>query len=116
MMELQPIQEVVVSPRAADELRRIRTENSIPEHHGLRIGVKGGGCSGMSYVLGFDEQPQETDHVLSSEGMSVFVDPKSLTSLSGTTLDYVDGDNGKGFVFENPNANHSCDCGQSGCC
>lgn len=118
-MENQPLpevgEEIAVSPRAAAELKRVKAENSIPEHHGLRIGVKGGGCSGMSYVLGFDEKPQEADRVFTSEGMSVYVDPKSLEYLSGATLDFSGGLNGKGFVFENPNAKKTCGCGQSFC-
>ena len=108
-------QDIVITERAAEQVRRIKSENSIPETHALRIGVKGGGCSGLSYVLGFEEQPREQDHVYSLEGMKVFVDPKSLEFLAGMTLDFSGGLNGKGFVFNNPNAKKTCGCGQSFC-
>jgi iron-sulfur cluster assembly protein len=75
--------------------------------------VKGGGCSGLSYVLGFDETAKETDTVFVLHGISVFIDPKSLFYLSGTVLDFSDGLNGKGFVFNNPQAARTCGCGSS---
>ena len=106
---------IAITPRAAEQIRRVKSENDIPETHALRIGVKGGGCSGLSYVLGFEEQPREADSVYSLEGLTVYVDPKSLTYLGGTTLDYSGGLNGKGFVFNNPNATKTCGCGQSFC-
>ncbi len=104
---------VTITPRAAQEIRRIKTENKIPDIHALRLGIKGGGCSGMSYVLAFDEKPRQGDRVFELEGLTVFVDPKSLFYLSGTSLDFSDGLNGKGFVFNNPHATRSCGCGQS---
>jgi iron-sulfur cluster assembly protein len=107
---------VAVSARAAEELKRIMAENKIPDHHGLRIGIKEGGCSGMSYVLGFDQQPQESDHVFTSEGMSVFVDQKDLAYVTGASIDYSGGLNGRGFVVDNPNVTKTCECGQSSCC
>ena len=106
---------IVITERAAEQVRRIKTENNIPSGHALRIGVKGGGCSGLSYVLGFEDAPGETDRVFMLEGMRVFVDPKSLTYLAGMTLDFSGGLNGKGFVFNNPNAKKTCGCGQSFC-
>ncbi|OGU68291.1 MAG: heme biosynthesis protein HemY [Ignavibacteria bacterium RIFCSPHIGHO2_02_FULL_56_12] len=106
-------EEVFVTPRALEEVRKIRSENNIPEHHVLRLGVKGGGCSGLSYVLAFDEKERPGDKVFSFAGVSVIVDPKSLFYLSGTTLDFSDGLNGRGFVFNNPNAARSCGCGNS---
>ncbi|MEX0601819.1 MAG: iron-sulfur cluster assembly accessory protein, partial [Bacteroidota bacterium] len=84
-----------------------------PETHALRVGVKGGGCSGMSYVLAFDENPREGDSVLQIGGLTVHVDPKSMFYLSGTTLDFSEGLNGRGFVFNNPNASKTCGCGSS---
>ncbi len=105
--------EVFMTPRAAEEVRRIKSENNIPEMHGLRLGVKGGGCSGLSYVLAFDEKPRTGDEVFTIEGLTVYVDPKSLFYLSGTTLDFQDGLNGRGFVFNNPNAQRHCGCGHS---
>lgn len=88
-------------------------ENNIPEEFGLRVGVKGGGCSGLSYSLGFDSSPKEGDKVLESDGIKLFVDGKSLFYLAGTELDFSDGLNGKGFVFSNPNAVKTCGCGNS---
>ncbi len=108
-------QTVDITPRAAKEIRKVMSENDIPEAHGLRIGVKGGGCSGLSYVLGFEEQPREMDTVFQREGLTVFVDPKSLPHLDGTTLDFSGGLDGRGFVFNNPNAKKTCGCGQSFC-
>jgi iron-sulfur cluster assembly protein len=104
---------VIITPRAAEEIRRIKAENNIPADHALRLGVKGGGCSGMSYVLAFDEKPRTGDEIYEMEGIKVYIDPKSLFYLSGTTLDFSDGLNGRGFVFNNPNAARTCGCGHS---
>ena len=106
-------EEIAITPKAAEQVRKLRQENSIPESHGLRLGVKGGGCSGMTYVLAFDEKPGEKDHQFELEGIRVFIDPKSLFFLSGTVLDFSDGLNGKGFVFNNPQATKTCGCGSS---
>jgi iron-sulfur cluster assembly protein len=92
---------------------KLKVENNIPQTHGLRLGVKGGGCSGLSYVLGFDEHPKENDKVFVLQGVTVFVDPKSLFYIGGTVLDFSDGLNGKGFVFNNPQAAKTCGCGNS---
>lgn len=104
---------VVITPRAALEIVKIKQENNIAETHALRLGVKGGGCSGMSYVLAFDEKPRTGDAIYQIEGITVYVDPKSLFYLSGTTLDFSEGLNGRGFVFNNPNASRTCGCGSS---
>jgi len=104
---------VTITSRAAQEIRKIKTDNSIPESHALRLGVKGGGCSGMTYVLAFDENARERDAIYHIEGSKVFVDPKSQFYLSGTTLDFSDGLSGRGFVFNNPNAARTCGCGHS---
>jgi len=106
-------EDVVLTDKAAAQVAKIKSENKIPENHGLRLSVKGGGCSGLSYVLGFDEHPRETDKVLESQGVTVYIDPKSLFYLSGTVLDFSDGLNGKGFVFNNPQATKTCGCGSS---
>ena len=106
-------EEISLTPKAADQVRKLRAENNIPEAHGLRLGVKGGGCSGLSYVLAFDEKPRENDKIMEIHGVTVFVDPKSLFYLSGTVLDFSDGLNGKGFVFNNPQAAKTCGCGSS---
>ena len=112
-VQANPAEIVTITPRAAEEIRKIKAENTIPESHALRLGVKGGGCSGMSYVLAFDENPKERDTVYQVEGLVVSIDPKSQFYLSGTTLDFSDGLSGRGFVFNNPNAARSCGCGHS---
>jgi iron-sulfur cluster assembly protein len=106
-------EEISLTEKAAQQVRKLKGENNIPETHGLRLSVKGGGCSGLSYVLGFDEIPKESDKVIDTFGIRVFVDPKSLFYLSGTVLDFSDGLNGKGFVFANPRATRTCGCGNS---
>ena len=105
--------EIQLTEKAAEEIRNIRASNNIKDSQGLRIGVKGGGCSGLSYVLAFDEHPTEKDHVLELHGIKVFVDQKSMFYLSGTVLDFSDGLNGRGFVFNNPQATKTCGCGSS---
>ncbi len=106
-------EEVHITPKAAEQVRKVKLDNKIPETHALRLGVKGGGCSGFTYVLAFDENPRGGDKEFLIEGMKVFVDPKSLNYLNGTTLDFSDGLTGQGFVFNNPNANKTCGCGHS---
>ena len=112
-VQASPIDVVTVSSRAAQEIRKIKVDNNIPEAHALRLGVKGGGCSGMSYDLAFDEAPKERDIIYQVEGLTVIIDPKSQFYLSGTVLDFSGGLNGKGFVFNNPNASRTCGCGNS---
>lgn len=104
---------VAITPKAAEELKRTFSEHDLPEGAGLRIGVKGGGCSGFSYVMGFDAAPAEDDHVIDVQGLKLFVDRKSALYLEGTTLDYVQTIQQQGFVFGNPNATGTCGCGQS---
>ena len=79
----------------------------------IRVGVKGGGCSGLMYELTFDDQVKDTDKSFKDNGMQVVVDKKSFLYLIGTTLDFSGGLNGKGFVFSNPNADRTCGCGES---
>lgn len=79
----------------------------------VRVGVKSGGCSGLSYDLKFDKNQKETDKVFESNGIKIIVDNKSFLYLIGTTLEYSGGLNGTGFVFKNPNANRTCGCGES---
>ena len=105
--------EIDITEKAIKQALRIKEENNIPKEFGLRIGVKGGGCSGMTYQLGFDSEPKENDTVIEKEELTLFVDGKSLFYLSGTILDFSDGLNGKGFVFNNPNAVKTCGCGES---
>ena len=105
--------EITISDKAAAQILKIMQENSISEGSGLRVGVKGGGCSGLSYTMNFDNGPKEVDSVIEQKGVRLFVDPKSLFYLMGTELDFSDGLNGKGFTFDNPNASKTCGCGQS---
>ena len=109
----QMSEEIQLTEKAIEQVKRLMQQNNIPESHGLRVAVKGGGCSGLSYVLGFDEVAGEKDTVLEAAGVRVFVDAKSLFYLSGTVLDFSDGLNGKGFVFNNPQAKRTCGCGSS---
>lgn len=102
---------VTVTPSAIKEVKRLLSEKQ-EKSLGLRVGVKGGGCSGLSYSLNFDVQHQG-DNVYEFEETRVFVDPKSLLYLSGMTLDFSDSLEGRGFKFINPNASKSCGCGES---
>jgi iron-sulfur cluster assembly protein len=79
----------------------------------LRMGVRGGGCSGMNYVLGFDNKTSEDDQIFEQDGLKLVCDMKSYLYLNGTEIDFADGLEGTGFVFKNPNAQKSCGCGQS---
>jgi iron-sulfur cluster assembly protein len=84
-----------------------------PENDFVRVGVKSGGCSGLSYELKFDKENKEDDKVFEDNGIKVIVDKKSFLYLVGTTLEYSGGLNGTGFVFNNPNAQRTCGCGES---
>lgn len=104
---------IELTPKAQSEIKRLK-ESETDQASKLRVKVIGGGCSGMSYQLGFDadDVPQK-DKVFEFEGFEVVVDPKSYLFLKGLTLDYTDGLNGRGFVFNNPNAKRTCGCGSS---
>ena len=90
----------------------IKTENRSARTF-IRVGVDGGGCSGLSYKLEFDDQLKEGDQMFEDKGIKIVVDRKSFLYLVGTELEYTGGLNGKGFVFNNPNANRTCGCGES---
>lgn len=105
--------DIKITEKASKEIQRIMGDNSIPSDYGLRVGVKGGGCSGLTYTLGFDGETKDGDTIIESGGVKLLVDGKSLFYLSGTELDFSDGLNGKGFVFNNPNATKTCGCGES---
>jgi len=105
--------QIKVTPKALKEIIRLKNESNISSEYGLRIGVKGGGCSGFTYTMGFDSMPKESDSVIEFEDLKIFVDGKSLFYLNGTELDFSDGLNGKGFSFKNPNAQKTCGCGNS---
>lgn len=113
MSEVNIKSEITVTEKARKEILRIKESNNIPENYGLRVGVKGGGCSGMTYTLNFDESTKEGDTIIESENVKLYVDGKSLFYLMGTELDFSDGLNGKGFLFNNPNATKTCGCGES---
>ncbi|GAB4146097.1 MAG: iron-sulfur cluster assembly accessory protein [Planctomycetaceae bacterium] len=105
---------VIITENAANEIRRVITEQQMPETTVLRVGVAGGGCSGFQYKLGFDEKTDETqDHVADYHGIRVAVDKKSALFLDGTTIDFYSGLEKRGFTFDNPNAVKSCGCGSS---
>lgn len=106
-------QPILVSDRAQNQIKKIREENSIPQNHGLRVSVKGGGCSGLTYNIEFDDAANPTDTIIEHSNLKIYVDGKSLFYLMGTELDFSDGLNGKGFIFNNPNATKTCGCGES---
>jgi iron-sulfur cluster assembly protein len=105
--------DVQVTLKAISEIKKIKEQNNIPSSYGLRVGVKGGGCSGLSYTLGFDAESRENDKILEIQDIQIFVDKKSLFYLMGVELDFTDGLNGRGFTFNNPNATKTCGCGSS---
>lgn len=105
---------ISVTDKALNEIRRIMAGDASAQGSYLRVMVVGGGCSGMSYKLGFDNQPVAAgDKQIEREGVKVVIDPKSYIFLQGTELDFSDGLNGTGFVFKNPNAKRTCGCGSS---
>ena len=108
-------EDVNVTDSAIQEIKKIKKENNIPDEFSLRIGVKGGGCSGLSYSLGFDTETNPTDTIIEKDGISIAIDMKSYLFLTGTEIDYIDGEQGKGFIFNNPNAKRTCGCGSSSC-
>ena len=101
-----------ISEKAAEHVKQFSKVGK-KESYGLRVGVKGGGCSGLTYMLSLEEEPGPNDKVIEEYGVRLFVDKKGYVFLAGTTLDYSDGLNGKGFVFNNPNAKTTCGCGTS---
>lgn len=101
---------VSITEPAAQEVKRLLEQET--GKTGLRLEIRGGGCSGMSYGLSFDNE-QEKDNIVEAHGIKVFIDPKSAIYLKGTMLDFQSGLEGKGFVIKNPQAKHSCGCGQS---
>lgn len=103
---------IKLSERAASEIRQIMEQKNIPEGFSLRVGVKGGGCSGMSYILGFDRE-RENDAHFDVDGIGVYMDKRHGLYLMGTTIDYQDGLDARGFTFDNPNATETCGCGSS---
>ena len=101
-----------ITPRAREEIQRLLTDRA-EEGLGLRLGVSGGGCSGLSYNLDFTMQEPGDNVMECGEGFRVFIDPKSLLYLKSMEVDHQGGLQGKGFVFNNPNAQNTCGCGES---
>ena len=104
---------VTLSEKAAAEVKKIFTEQNLPEETVLRVGVQGGGCSGFSYSLNFDTTTSERDRVIDFHGVKLAVDKKFDPYLDGTVVDFYDGLEKRGFVFNNPNVIKSCGCGSS---
>lgn len=105
---------IQLSESAAREIKTIIQQQELEaDKIRLRVGVKGGGCSGFSYLLDLTESQKESDEVFEQHGIKIIVDPKSLLYLSGTKIDFKDEIMGRGFVFNNPNATSSCGCGSS---
>lgn len=105
---------IKVSDSAKNRIAILMSEDGFdPSEDYVRVGVKSGGCSGLSYELIFDNKIGETDKIFEDHGVRIAIDKKSFLYLVGTTLEYSGGLNGKGFVFQNPNANRTCGCGES---
>src|SRR5271163_2497530 len=103
-----------ISERAATKIRQLLEKDGVsPEVGGLRVGVQGGGCSGLSYAMRLDTQARDRDKVFEEFGARIFVDPKSFLYLNGTTLEYEETLMRQGFVFQNPTAARNCGCGSS---
>jgi len=105
---------VILTEVAAREIKTIIQQQELDaDKVRLRVGVKGGGCSGFSYVLDLTETQKDTDELIEQHGVKIIVDPKSLLYLNGVTIDFRDEIMGRGFVFNNPNATSTCGCGSS---
>ena len=105
---------ITMTEKAVKEIKRIQENDPSAGNAHLRVMVVGGGCSGMSYKLGFEStDPAANDKIFERDGVRVIVDAKSFLFLTGTELDFTDGLNGTGFVFKNPNAKRTCGCGSS---
>ena len=104
---------IKVNDNARDQVQRLLSEEGRPDGSFVRVGVKGGGCSGLMYQLDFDHVMNDDDESFEDNGVKVVVDKKSFLYLVGTELRYSGGLNGKGFEFHNPNANRTCGCGES---
>ena len=103
---------ISITEKAAEKVKTFAGREDLGDF-GLRVGVKGGGCAGLSYVLSIEKEPRADDKVIEEHGLRLFVDRKSYVFLAGTILEYSDGLNGRGFEFRNPNAKTTCGCGTS---
>ena len=116
MSEATTVSPIDLTDAAVAEVKKLIEQQNLGEGTGLRIGVRGGGCSGMSYALNFESSEREDDTVTEARGIKLFIDPKSASILSNLLIDYTSGLNGSGFVFNNPNATNTCGCGSSFSC
>ena len=105
---------IKVSDQAKEKAIQLMTEDGFkPFEDYIRVGVKSGGCSGLEYMLKFDNEKTDSDSIFEDNGIKIIIDKKSILYLAGTILEYSGGLNGKGFIFNNPNANRTCGCGES---
>ncbi|MBE9600065.1 iron-sulfur cluster assembly accessory protein [Pedobacter sp. MC2016-24] len=104
---------ITITDKAKSKIDQLMEESQMDTTYFLRVSVKGGGCSGLSYNLDFDDEAKTGDQFFEDRGIKIALDMKSFLYLAGTELDYSDGLNGKGFNFHNPNASRSCGCGES---
>ena len=102
-----------LTTKAKSQLDKLMVEEQCTEDHFLRVSVKGGGCSGLTYDLDFDDTIVPFDEISEDQGLKLVIDKRSLLYLLGTEFDFTDGLNGKGFLFTNPNASRTCGCGES---
>lgn len=103
---------ISLTDAAAEEMRRVMAQHKAPEGYKLRIGITAGGCSGFNYALNYD-MVHDTDEQFTSNGIEMILDKRQAMFLIGTTIDFTDGLQGRGFKFDNPNSSHSCGCGNS---
>lgn len=104
---------ISITDKAKDKILEFRQKEGHANSHNIRVAVQGGGCSGLMYNLEFDSEIKTNDEIFEDKGVKILVDKRSLLYLLGTTLDFSDGLNGKGFHFVNPNATRTCGCGES---
>ena len=104
---------MTITETAKNKILTLKSEGNMDETHFVRVSVKGGGCSGLSYDLDFDNKINPSDQIFEDKGEKIVMDMKSFLYLAGTELDFSDGLNGKGFIFNNPNATRECGCGSS---
>jgi iron-sulfur cluster assembly protein len=104
---------ITITEKAKSKIDHLMQESQMDTDYFLRVSVKGGGCSGLTYALDFDNEEKKDDQFFEDKGVRIALDMKSFLYLAGTELDFTDGINGKGFAFNNPNATRSCGCGES---
>ncbi|MCO4293813.1 iron-sulfur cluster assembly accessory protein [Solitalea sp. MAHUQ-68] len=104
---------ITITDKAKSKIDNLMNEAQLDSTYFLRVGVQGGGCSGLSYNLDFDNEVKTGDQMFEDKGLKIALDMKSFLYLAGTELDFTDGLNGKGFNFINPNASRTCGCGES---